>query len=108
MPVLPLVASTRIFPGLSNPRRSPSSTIERAARSFTLPAGLYHSAFAKTCTGATDSETRLNESSGVLPIRSRTDRPATEDSLRVTLTELRVTLEETRRPIKRRQTHAAG
>src|SRR5687768_13870746 len=104
MPVLPLVASTRIFPDFSSPRRSPSRIIDIAARSFTLPPGLNHSALAKTCAGATDCATRLNESSGVLPIKSSTDRPATEDSLRVTLTEFLVTLEETRRAFKRRQT----
>src|SRR5688572_10954261 len=101
MPVLPLVASTRIFPDLSSPRRSPSRTIDIAARSFTLPPGLYHSALASTCTGATGPATRLKESSGVLPIKSSTDRPATEDSLTVTLTEFTVTLEETRRGFKR-------
>ena len=40
MPVLPLVASTIVCPGLSSPRRSASSITPRARRSFTEPIGL--------------------------------------------------------------------
>src|SRR5437870_4563340 len=74
MPVLPLVASIRILSLVNNPRRSPSRIIASAARSFTLPPGLYHSAFAYTRTGPTASAIRLNDSSGVLPINSSVDR----------------------------------
>ena len=49
----------------------------KAARSFTLPPGLYHSALAITRTGATCSATRRKLSSGVFPIRSMIDRPGT-------------------------------
>jgi hypothetical protein len=44
MPVLPLVESSRIFPGPSFPARQASLTMLAAARSFTDPPGLYHSA----------------------------------------------------------------
>ena len=74
MPVLPLVASSSVLSAVSRPERSPSRIMPRAARSFTLPPGLYHSALAKTRTGATWAATRSNASSGVLPIRSVTDR----------------------------------
>ncbi len=40
MPVLPLVASTIVPPGLSRPEASAASTIETPIRSFTLLAGL--------------------------------------------------------------------
>ena len=40
MPVLPLVGSTTVAPGLSTPRRSASSTIASAMRSLTLPPGI--------------------------------------------------------------------
>ena len=46
MPVFPDVASSRIFPPPRSPRRSASSTIASAARSFTDPPGFAHSAFA--------------------------------------------------------------
>jgi hypothetical protein len=44
MPVLPLVASTTVWPGFSMPLRSPSSMMLRASRSFTEAAGLKNSA----------------------------------------------------------------
>jgi hypothetical protein len=44
MPVLPLVASTTVWPGFSSPRRSASSMMEMARRSFTDAAGLKNSA----------------------------------------------------------------
>lgn len=40
MPVLPLVASTTVCPGLSAPLRSASSITARASRSLTEPSGL--------------------------------------------------------------------
>jgi hypothetical protein len=76
MPVLPLVASTIVLSFVSSPRRSPSRIIDSAARSFTLPPGLYHSAFAYTCTpGRSPVVSRLKLRSGVFPTRSNTDRP---------------------------------
>ena len=50
MPVLPLVASSRILPGLNFPLRRPSATMLAAARSFTEPPGLCHSALPKSVT----------------------------------------------------------
>ena len=44
-PVLPLVASTIVPPGLSVPARSCDSIIGMPTRSFTLPPGLKKSAF---------------------------------------------------------------
>ena len=46
MPVLPLVASTTVWPGLSAPLRSPSSIMLSASRSLTEAAGLKNSALA--------------------------------------------------------------
>ena len=40
MPVLPLVASMTVWPGLSVPLRSASSMMPSASRSFTEPSGL--------------------------------------------------------------------
>src|SRR5947207_28665 len=65
----------RILSFVSKLRRSPSRIIAIAARSFTLPPGLYHSALATTRTGDCGFTTRLNESIGVLPMRSSTDWP---------------------------------
>ena len=48
MPVLPAVPSTIVPPGRSMPRDSASSTMPRAARSFTEPPGLRNSAFPNT------------------------------------------------------------
>ncbi len=44
--MLPDVASTIVPPGRSSPSRSAWSTIDNAARSFTLPPMLRNSAFA--------------------------------------------------------------
>jgi hypothetical protein len=44
MPVLPLVASTTVWPGFSVPRRSASSMMLSASRSLTDAAGLKNSA----------------------------------------------------------------
>jgi hypothetical protein len=69
IPVLPLVASTIVSPGFSSPRRSASSTIEIAMRSFTDESGLNDSIL--TTTSAAPSGTmRLRRISGVLPIVS--------------------------------------
>jgi len=45
MPVFPLVASTTVCPGFRSPRRSASSMMLIASRSFTDAAGLKNSAF---------------------------------------------------------------
>ncbi len=47
MPVLPLVGSTSVAPGLSTPRRSASSISATPTRSLTLPHGLRDSIFTK-------------------------------------------------------------
>ena len=54
MPVLPEVASTTVWPGLSAPLRSASSMIAMARRSFTDDSGLKYSHFTYivTCSGA--------------------------------------------------------
>ena len=45
MPVLPLVASTTVWPGFNAPLRSAASIILTASRSLTEAAGLKNSAF---------------------------------------------------------------
>src|SRR4029453_12442228 len=75
IPVLPLVGSTTMAPGLSTPRRSASSIMATAMRSFTLPPGLSDSSLPSTVAppgrGMWFSRTR-----GVAPISSSTE-PAT-------------------------------
>src|SRR6201997_2430724 len=70
MPVLPLVASRRIFPGHSFPARRPSATMLAAARSLTDPPGLYHSALPRRATPGRSRVTASRRSRGVFPIRS--------------------------------------
>ncbi len=48
IPVLPLVASSSDLPAVSKPRSRASATMDAAARSFTLPPGLFHSALANS------------------------------------------------------------
>src|ERR1700704_2217345 len=57
-----------VFLCVSAPRRSPSSIIERAARSLTEPPGLNHSAFAYTSTRGNSFSKIRTRRSGVLPI----------------------------------------
>jgi len=45
-----------------------------AARSLTLPPGLYHSALANNSTPGKSAPIRLKRTIGVLPINSNTDR----------------------------------
>ncbi len=45
--MLPLVGSTSVEPGRSVPRRSASSIMARAIRSFTLPPGFWDSTLAR-------------------------------------------------------------
>src|ERR1700674_2986445 len=78
MPVLPLVESSRIFPGASLPVARASATMRAAARSLTDPPGLYHSALPKRWTlgscalaGCASERSRMSASSGsrgVLPM----------------------------------------
>ena len=69
MPVLPEVASTIVWPGLSRPLRSASSTMASARRSLTEPPGLKAStlAYSVTCLGAM----RCSLTMGVRPMVSR-------------------------------------
>src|SRR5882757_9288754 len=66
MPVLPLVASIKVSPGLISPRRSAPITIESAGRSFTDPAGLLPSSFARSVLVVAPGM-RCSRTSGVLP-----------------------------------------
>ena len=65
--MLPALASTMVAPGSMRPRRSASTIIASAARSFTLPPGAKNSSFASTsaCPAGT---TRRRRTSGVRPI----------------------------------------
>ena len=58
------------MPGLSAPLFSPARIIEYAARSFTDPPGLNHSALAVNVTFGNSAITRAILISGVFPIRS--------------------------------------
>src|SRR5437867_572000 len=71
MPVLPLVGSTIVPPGLSAPRRSASSTMATPMRSLTLPPGLNDSTFAMTV-APSGLGRRLRRTIGVCPMSSRT------------------------------------
>jgi lytic murein transglycosylase B len=73
MPVLPLVASISVSPGLIRPRASALLIIDSAGRSFTEPAGLLPSSFASTTllrARISSSGRRTSCTSGVLPIVS--------------------------------------
>src|SRR5688572_25553856 len=69
MPVLPLVASITVCPGLSLPVRSASSITPSASRSFTEPSGLKASIF--TYRSAPGGASLPIFTTGVLPIVSR-------------------------------------
>src|SRR5215469_4085174 len=71
MPVLPLVESRRIFPGFSLPECRASRMMLAAARSFTDPPGLHHSALPRSSTPGRARLTRSRRSSGVFPTRSK-------------------------------------
>src|SRR6185436_18812838 len=70
MPVLPLVASTIVPPGPSRPRRSASSTMLRATRSFMEPPGFRYSHLTKI-SADTWRATFCSLTIGVRPIASR-------------------------------------
>src|SRR5215471_14366764 len=81
IPVFPLVASSRIFPGRSKPRRWASATMLAAARSLTEPPGLYHSALPKSVIFGKSRVTASRRRRGVLPIRSMRLWPSVSPSL---------------------------
>src|SRR3546814_10867937 len=60
MPVLPLVASITVCPGRSVPRRSASSMMPRARRSFTEPIGLKASSRSEEHTSELQSLMRIS------------------------------------------------
>src|SRR3990172_2651893 len=70
-PVLPLVGSTSVPPGLSTPPRSASSIIPRPSRSLTAPPGLSCSSFARTV-GRRPLAMRVRRTMGVFPTSART------------------------------------
>src|SRR5690606_8437079 len=67
MPVLPLVASISVSPGLMSPRSSARLIMEIAGRSFTDPAGLLPSSLHSTMLLVLPGR-RCNRTSGVSPI----------------------------------------
>src|SRR3989344_4925067 len=69
MPVLPLVGSMMVPPGLSAPDFSASSTIDSAMRSLMEPPGLLRSDFTHTL--AAGPNRRLMRTWGVLPMACR-------------------------------------
>src|SRR4051794_31632484 len=75
IPVLPDDDSTSVAPGVSRPSFSASSTMALAARSFTDPPGFWPSSLAQMRTLGL-GESADTSTSGVLPIRSRTDEYA--------------------------------
>src|SRR4029453_18128119 len=79
IPVLPLVGSTTVAPGRSAPRRSASSIMATAMRSFTLPPGLSDSSLPSTV-APPGRGMWFSPPSGVAPIRSSTE-PATRGRL---------------------------
>src|SRR5512139_3859043 len=69
MPVLPLVASIRVSPGLISPRASAFVIIDTAGRSFTEPAGLLPSSLASMVLEVAPGM-RFSLTRGVLPTKS--------------------------------------
>src|SRR3989339_2074814 len=72
MPVLPLVASISVSPGLISPRASARMIIDSAGRSFTEPAGLLPSSLARM-TFEVAPGMRLSLTNGVLPTQFSMD-----------------------------------
>jgi hypothetical protein len=71
-PVLPLVGSTMVPPGLSSPERSARSTMARPIRSLTEPPGFRYSTLASRV-GARPLPSREQRISGVPPTTSRSE-----------------------------------
>src|ERR1700722_8926927 len=69
VPVLPLVGSTIVPPGLSKPWRSAASSIATAGRSLTLPPGFTYSTLPST-RHAAPSTTLFSRNNGVWPMAS--------------------------------------
>ena len=72
IPVLPDEGSMRVAPGLSVPSFSASSIMARAIRSFTEPPGFCPSSLMRMRTSGLGLSDEMS-TSGVLPMRSRTD-----------------------------------
>ncbi len=68
MPVLPLVASIKVSPGLMRPRASASRIMDNAGRSLTEPAGLLPSSFPRTMFPESPGR-RCKRTKGVLPMK---------------------------------------
>src|SRR5919198_4256883 len=66
-PVLPLVGSMSVPPGLSRPSRSAASIRDTATRSLIEPPGFIASIFARIC-GLTPAARRERRTSGVFPM----------------------------------------
>ncbi len=66
MPVLPLVASISVSPGLISPRSAARRIIENAGRSLTEPAGLLPSSLASRVLEVSPGK-RWSRASGLLP-----------------------------------------
>ncbi len=66
MPVLPLVGSRMVQPGVSRPSFSACSIMWSAGRSLTEPVGLRSSSFAQIRTSS-EGESRGRRTRGVLP-----------------------------------------
>src|ERR1051326_3741254 len=73
MPVLPLVGSTMVAPGLSFPSRSAASIMLRQILSLTEPPGFCDSSLAQSSASFLLGTLR-SRTAGVEPIRSRTER----------------------------------
>src|SRR5918999_4519819 len=71
-PVLPLVGSTIVPPGLSRPARSARSTMASPIRSFTDPPGFRYSTLASRV-GPRPRPSRDNRTNGVPPTTSRSE-----------------------------------
>jgi hypothetical protein len=73
IPVLPLVGSISVSPGLIVPRSCARFTIDSAGRSFTEPAGLLPSSLSRIALVVLPGK-RRRRTSGVLPTKSASVR----------------------------------
>ena len=72
MPVLPLVGSMSVSPGLMSPRFSASSSMRTPMRSFTEPPGFMNSSLARISAGRS-RPMRARRTIGVRPTAERTE-----------------------------------
>src|SRR5579871_3210455 len=93
IPVFPLVASSSVLPGVSRPRALASRTMLAAARSFTLPPGLVHSALASRVIPSTSRTGRSRRIIGVFPMRSGIEVPGRVSRLALLMGKLRLSLQ---------------